>query len=115
MRIFNITHPRKLVSTLLTTLNHSMKFRMIQSNGCKRVKEHSDCEYAGEIVKYHIADGYAEYMVFSVKPVKLVHIPLYDAYHFPYAHRWTAKDIKDMVKRERAMKELFSGKSIGLS
>lgn len=73
------------------------------------VKANSDCEYAGEIIRTPMGDGYAQYVVFSVKPVVLIHIPTGDAWNFPYANRWTGKDIKDMVKRERAMKELFGG------
>jgi hypothetical protein len=77
-------------------------------------KENSQDEFAGEIVKEPVADGYAMYMVLSTKPVKLIHLPLGDAWDFRWAHRWTAPDIIQMVELERnfarVMRELEESK-----
>jgi len=61
----------------------------------------------GEIVKFAVADGYAEYMVLSMKPVRLVHIPLGDAYEFPYANLMTAKEINQKLDAQKKLAELF--------
>jgi len=62
----------------------------------------------GEIVKFAVADGYAEYMVLSMKPMRLVHIPLGDAYEFPYAHLMTASEITKKLEGQKMMEKLFS-------
>jgi len=74
-------------------------------------KTHGSGKYGGQIVRDGVADGYAQYMVFSLRPLQLIHIPLGDAWQSRWAHRWTAADIKQMVERERALAELFSRKS----
>jgi hypothetical protein len=61
----------------------------------------------GEIIQFPVADGYAEYMVASMKPVKLVHLPLMDAWHFQYAHLMTAKEIQAKIDGQNRLKELF--------
>lgn len=73
-------------------------------------KKNSNDDLAGEIVKEPVADGQAMYMVFTTKPVKLIHLPFGDAYEFQWAHRWTGSDIKSMVMRERQIKALLAGK-----
>jgi hypothetical protein len=62
----------------------------------------------GEIIRFQVADGYAEYMVASMKPVELVHIPLGDAWNFQYAHLLTAKEVQESIDREKAIKGLFA-------
>jgi hypothetical protein len=61
----------------------------------------------GEIIQFPVADGYAEYMVASMKPVKLVHLPLMDAWHFQYAHLMTAKEIQTKIDGQNRLMELF--------
>jgi len=55
----------------------------------------------GEIVQFQVADGYARYMVASLRPLELIHIPLDDAYEYAYVHRLTAKDIQESIKRNK--------------
>lgn len=64
----------------------------------------------GEIINFPVADGYASYMIASMKPLELVHIPLGDAWHFDYANRLTANDVQDKLDQEKAMNRLFSKK-----
>jgi hypothetical protein len=69
-----------------------------------------DVEEIGEIVKFPVADGYALYMVATLKPLELVHIPTWDAYEFQYANRLTKKDILLQIKRDRDLQKLFPKK-----
>jgi hypothetical protein len=64
----------------------------------------------GEIIQFPVADGYAQYMVASMKPVKLVHLPLWDAWHFEYAHLMTAKEIQAKIDGQNSLKKLFDKK-----
>ena len=64
----------------------------------------------GEVIKFPAADGYALYMVASMKPVELVHIPIGDAWCFQYAHLLTEKEIQENIDQEKAMEKLFSNK-----
>ena len=65
-------------------------------------------EYVGGIIRFQVADGYAEYMVASMKPVQLIHLEYLDGYHFEYANRLTAKDIKEKIGQQKAMEKLFA-------
>ena len=62
----------------------------------------------GEIISFPIADGAAEYMIASLRPLELVHIPLGDAWDFQYAHLLTAKDVNKKIEQGKAMAKLFS-------
>lgn len=48
----------------------------------------------GQIVQFQVADGYAQYMVASMRPLVLIHLPLGDGYSFPYVNRLKAEDIE---------------------
>jgi hypothetical protein len=61
----------------------------------------------GQIVKFAVADGYAEYMILSMRPLKLIHIPLGDAYEFTYAHLMTASEINKKLDAQNKLAELF--------
>ena len=74
------------------------------------VKRKPTQKLVGEIIKFGVADGYAEYMVASMSPLELVHIPLGDAYEFPYVQRLTKKDVEDKIKGQKALEELFKKK-----
>lgn len=64
----------------------------------------------GEVVRFPMADSYAQYMVWSTKPLKLVHLDLGDAWHIPEAHARGLRlsDIQSSVDRDRAMKAMFA-------
>jgi len=61
----------------------------------------------GEVIRFQVADGYAEYMVASTKPVELIHLPFWDCYQFEYAHLLTAKEIQGKIDQEAALAKLF--------
>jgi hypothetical protein len=71
-------------------------------------KDNSKCPDAGEIIRFQIADGYAQYMVF--KYTELFHIEEGDAYQIPEAHsRGLRKaDIIQKIKAGKAMEKLFA-------
>ena len=64
----------------------------------------------GEIIRFPVADGYAEYMVASMRPLELVHLPLYDAWEFQYANRLTATDVEAKIAQQKSMEKLFASK-----
>jgi len=67
-------------------------------------------KYVGDTISFPVADGKAVYMVASLKPIKLVHLPLGDAWQFEFAHRLTKKDIIQKIEQEKKIQELFSKK-----
>lgn len=70
-------------------------------------KTHGSGKLKGEEVRFQVADGYARYVVVSTSPTKLIHLPIYDAYQFPYAHRLTAADIREEIRRGKSLNALF--------
>ena len=68
------------------------------------------CPEAGKVISFPVADGQAVYVVYSTKPVQLIHVDTGDAYSFQYAHRLTAADIRDEIKRQETMSKLFRRK-----
>ena len=64
-------------------------------------------KYVGEIIRFPVADGHAEYMVASMSPLELVHLPLSDAWNFEYVHLLTIKEVTERLVAEKKMKELF--------
>ena len=69
-------------------------------------------KYVGDIVNFPIADGYASYMITSLKPANLIHIPLGDAYEIPAAHArgLTAKDLKAYIEMDKTLNASFEKK-----
>ena len=74
------------------------------------VSKNPNAKNVGEVIRFPVADGYAEYMVASMKPVQLVHIPLGDAWDFQYVHLLKAKDVQEKIDQQKAMEALFSKK-----
>jgi hypothetical protein len=68
------------------------------------------CREAGEVISFPVCDGKARYIVATLKPVKLIHIDTGDAYQAPYVHRLTAKDLREEIRRTKALRDLFSKK-----
>ena len=65
----------------------------------------------GKEIQFPVADGYARYMVIGLKKgVKLMHLPLDDAWNYEYAHRLTAKDVKEKIANQEKLANLFGGK-----
>ncbi len=66
----------------------------------------------GKVVRFQIADGYAEYMVASQKPLQLMHLNVGDGYQIPDAHvrGLNLTDVREMVRAERTINKLFERK-----
>jgi hypothetical protein len=65
-----------------------------------------DC--TGEEIMFPVADGFARYIVLSIRPVQLIHLAVGDAWQFQYVERLTAKDVKSQVAHTRMRNRLFS-------
>lgn len=74
-------------------------------------KSHGSGECAGEELSLPHADGYARYVVFSLKPVKLIHLPVYDAWSYPHIERLTASDIKKNIQQRKSLGNLFANRT----
>lgn len=74
------------------------------------VKRRKKGDLIGKVIRFQVADGYAQYMVAGIKPVELIHLPLMDCYQSDFADLMTADKIKEMVARDEAMAKLFSKK-----
>lgn len=71
-------------------------------------KENSSSSYAGEVVRIPHADSHAQYMVVSLKPAVMIHMPVMDAWDSPYANLMNGKSIKQHVDADKRLTELFS-------
>jgi hypothetical protein len=71
-------------------------------------KSHGSSVYAGEEVRFPHADGYARYVVMSLKPTALIHLNVGDAWQYPYIERLKATDIVKNIQGAQAMAKLFS-------
>ena len=60
----------------------------------------------GEIVRFQAGDGYAQYMIASMSPLELVHIPTGDAWEYPYINRLKAKDIQQRLDFEKSLSKM---------
>jgi hypothetical protein len=61
---------------------------------------------SGEIVEFQYADGYAKYMVASMKPLELIHLNVDDAWELPHVNRLTAQDIQKNLDFKNFLKGL---------
>jgi len=69
-------------------------------------------EHTGETIRFPVADGYAEYMVFNLNPVMLVHLPLGDAWEFEYVHLLNKTEVLKNIKQQKALAEIFGKKTV---
>lgn len=65
------------------------------------------CPEAGKELDFPVADGYARYIVLSLKPVQLIHLDVGDAWQYHYVNRLTASDIRKEIKNRETLEELF--------
>ena len=71
------------------------------------VKGGKDTKNVGEVIRFPVADGYAEYMVASMTPLQLIHLEYYDAYSFQYVHLLTKKEVTEKINQQKALKKIF--------
>ena len=88
------------------------KYQKDCSEHTKRIKQwclerNPEQECVGEVIRFPVADGYAEYIVAAIKPVQLIHLPYMDAYQSETAYLMTATAIKEKVKQNKALEKLI--------
>lgn len=74
-------------------------------------RKHGKGPYAGKEIRDPVADSYAQYMIFSLRPLVLIHLPLGDAWRSRWDERWTAADVRQMADRMDNIKTNFGQKS----
>lgn len=80
-------------------------FKMVRANDEKYKKDVEakiralgyDDKYTGKTIKFGVGDGYAVYMVATVKPLTLIHLQLVDTWSFQYAHLLTVPEVKKQI------------------
>lgn len=73
-------------------------------------KVEANKQFVGESINIPHADGYAQYMVVSVSPPIMVHVPLGDCWDSPHAGLYTSKAMKDAILSKRKIDQLFKKK-----
>ena len=73
----------------------------------KLARNQNKCPEAGEIIYFSVCDGKAAYVVLSLSPVELIHLDIYDGYQYEYANRLTAKDIREKIRQNKVLCEIF--------
>ena len=73
-------------------------------------REHGNGDIKGEVVRFGVADGYAQYVVYRTKPCEMIHVPTGDNWHIPEAHArgLRASDLREQVEGQRKLAALFS-------
>lgn len=76
-------------------------------------EQHPDDALAGERWRYQIGDGYAQYVVYTSKPLALIWLPLGDDWQIPDVVRRGLRltDVRNDVERSKRIGELFGRKS----
>lgn len=78
---------------------------------CKNYNPEDNSTLIGETVSWPVADGRAEYMVLGTKGgLSLIHLNYSDGYHIDpvFERALRVSDIREAVKREKAINQLFS-------
>lgn len=68
-------------------------------------------DLVGEIIRFPVADGYAQYLVWKERPLELVHLALGDAWSIPASHARGIRlaDVRQHVEASKAMQAIFQG------
>jgi hypothetical protein len=74
------------------------------------LERNPDQDGVGEELQFPVADGYARYIVLSIKPIQLVHLPLGDGYHSPGVNRLTARGVREHIASRKRMAMFFAEK-----
>jgi len=77
----------------------------------KACQANSTDKIAGQTIRFGVADGYAMYMVYGVKPLELIHVNAGDGYHADLVELLTVTKVRELVERERKLQELFGNKN----
>jgi hypothetical protein len=75
-------------------------------------KEFGKGDLRGEKLDWHRGDGYAQYVVYTEKPLALIWLPVGDAWSMDeiFLRGLRLSDVREQVRRQKALSEIF-GKS----
>ena len=75
-------------------------------------RKNGNGDTAGKVVRTHVADSFACYMVFTEKPLQLIHMPLGDAWSAGkvWERGLRLSDVRQMVARSEGMASIFAKK-----
>lgn len=102
--------PRDIPAPVIDYANYNAeKHQAAEAEFIAKLREycrsaHADPEEAiGEVIRTPRCDGYAEYMVFSLAPCQLIHLPLGDAWHADpiWLNGLNAKIIREKVRNSK--------------
>lgn len=68
---------------------------------------------AGETLRWQRADGYAQYMVYRISPLTLIHLSCGDAWEVeaPLIRGLELSDVEEMVESEHRIRSLFNNRA----
>lgn len=77
--------------------------------GFCRKHSNSRSDLIGEVIRFPRADGYAMYMVYKLRPLTLIHLPVGDAWRIEeFAERGLRlEDVRQKIESQRALNKIF--------
>lgn len=72
------------------------------------IERNPEQEHVGEIVRYPVADGTAEYMVAATKPLQLIHLETGDKYWYEGIERFKLKDILKKIDQQKSLEAFLA-------
>ena len=78
-----------------------------------RAKMNGTNPLLGKVIRFQRGDGFAQYMLWSTKPVQLIWLELGDAWQVEEAltRGLRLSDIREQVEREQRLREFFAAKA----
>ena len=72
-------------------------------------RENSPSNLAGEVIRFGVADGKASYVVYTTKPLALIHLDIGDSYQIDdmMLRGMRVSDVRNLVASEKKLDELF--------
>ena len=98
------------------------KYREYESNVTRWKKILSDqyrreCaqEFVGEVIRTPIADGFAEYIVVSARPLRVVHLDVGDGWNAPrpWIRGLRHEDVAEMIAVEKSIARAMAKNRVG--
>ncbi len=104
----NIKEPKFDFSDISGTRKAESDYLEQVKEYCKTSSEDKvNIDYIGEEFDIPMADGYARYMVYSIKPLIMIHLNIGDAWDSPMANQVNAKYVKQYIDGQRNLAKMF--------
>ena len=96
------------INTLFENVaKYNKEFKAYQDSIIEVCKEDGSGKYKGKVFTYPVADGYAEYAVLSLRPLRVIHMG--SEYHADeIVSMMKASDVTNKVDQEENLKAIFS-------